>query len=327
MRNKVGVLLVNLGTPDHPDSKHVRSFLQEFLSDPRVVPLPQWLWQPLLRSVILPLRAPRVAKLYQSIWWPEGSPLRAITHDQCEALSHLLTQTMGYSIPVVAGMTYGKPSVTTGLLKLRALECNAVIVLPLFPQYSSSTTAAVFDSIAKALKPCPVLPQLRFVPSYYHHPDYINALVESIETHWRKQGKKRHLFFSFHGLPQSLVDKGDPYPYQCEATVKAVVTRLQLTDEEWTLAYQSRVGYKPWLKPYTDETLIKLANQGCDAIDIISPGFAADCLETLEELAKTNRHLFLTAGGKEFNYIPALNVRYSHIACLAALVKKQIEGM
>lgn len=324
---RIGVLLVNLGTPVEPNIPSVRQFLKEFLSDQRVVPLPAWLWQPLLRCVILLLRSPKVAKMYKRIWWTEGSPLRVITEQQRQGLATVLKEETGKTIPVAMGMTYGKPGLKDGLLALRKADCEAVVILPLFPQYSSSTTASVFDGVTQALKKCPVLPELRFVPSYYNEPTYIAALVDAIKSHWKTQGSQGHLFFSFHGLPQSFAEKGDPYPKQCQETVKCVVNALGLTDDQWTMAYQSRVGFAQWLQPYTDKTLVKLAKEGCQRIDVISPGFAADCLETLEELEETNRQLFLEAGGEVFHYIPALNARDTHITCLAQLVKKQLVGM
>lgn len=323
----IGVLLVNLGTPCSPDRKSVARFLKEFLSDQRVVPLPRWLWQPLLRCVVLPLRATKVAKLYQRIWWKAGSPLRVITEQQCHALAASLKETTGQTLPVAMAMRYGEPSLIKGLTVLREAGCGGVVVLPLFPQYSSSTTASVFDGVTRAFKKCPVLPNLRFVPSYYNEPQYIAALAETIKNHWTTQGRRGHLLFSFHGLPQSFADKGDPYPKQCEATAQGVASVLGLTKTEWTMAYQSRVGLAAWLQPYTDRTLVKLAKAGHGQVDVISPGFAADCLETLEELEETNRQLFLAAGGQVFHYIPALNACEAHIACLTTLVKKQWEGM
>ncbi|MBB72455.1 MAG: ferrochelatase [Legionellales bacterium] len=316
-----GVLLVNLGTPDAPTAKAVRRYLKEFLSDPRVIDVPRFIWWWILRLAILPFRPKRVARNYQQIWLEDGSPLRVYSEQQRERLAAALAQQYGEMIPVALGMTYGNPSLKQGLLALREQGIKKVLVLPLFPQYSGATTAAVFDGVAKSIKGCPCLPDLRFVRDYYDEPSYIAALAASVESHWQRSGKRGKLLLSFHGIPKRYSDKGDPYPEQCAVTAKLVAERLGLTDNAWGMSFQSRFGPAEWVKPYTLETLEEWARAGIETVDVISPGFASDCLETLEELKVENRQAFIKAGGNAFHYIPALNADKAHIDALAAIVK------
>jgi protoporphyrin/coproporphyrin ferrochelatase len=325
--SRFGVMLVNLGTPDAPTPAAVRRYLAEFLSDPRVVDAPRVLWLPLLHVIILRTRPKRVAKAYQSIWTEAGSPLLAIGRRQQRALADTLEKRFGHPMPVELAMTYGNPTMEAAGLALRDAGVDRILVLPLYPQFSRSTTAAVFDRLARALAPCPHLPELRFVRDYHDHPLYIRALADSIREHWERHGGERgKLVFSYHGIPKRYADTGDPYPRHCQRTSELVAEALGLGENDWILCYQSRFGREEWLKPYTDETLKQMGREGIEHIDIISPAFAADCLETLEELEKENRETFLGAGGKTYRYIPALNDRPDHIALLTALVEQHTQG-
>ncbi|MCG6202362.1 ferrochelatase [Psychromonas antarctica] len=319
MNKKHAVLLVNLGTPESPDTKSVRSFLLDFLSDRRVVDIARIIWLPILYLIILPTRSARVAKLYKKIWFENDSPLRFYTKLQTQKLADRL---VSQNITVEYAMTYGKPSIAQQIQKLQLQGITNLTVLPLYPQYSVSTTAPVFDQLSAAIKKQFNFPAINFIHDYHDHPLYIRALVESIRSHWLVHGKGQCLVFSFHGIPKRYVTLGDVYQMHCEQTVQLVVTELGLTDLQYKLCYQSRVGREEWLKPYLDETLPKIATQGIEMIDVISPAFSCDCLETLEELAMDNKALFLASGGKQFHYIPCLNDSDAHIALLQALVTK-----
>lgn len=324
---RFGVLLVNLGTPDAPTTPAVRKYLREFLSDKRVVDLPRWKWWPILHGFVLTTRPQRVAKAYASIWTDEGSPLLAIARRQQEALRRRLREQYGEDIPVALGMDYGNPTMESAGLALRDAGVSNVLVIPMYPQFSSSTTASVFDRLARALKKCPAHPGLRFVRSYCDHPVYIKALANSVTEHWQKAGQRGHLVMSYHGIPERYARQGDPYPRECEATSKALGTALGLSADEWTMTYQSRFGREEWLKPYTDKTLMQWGKDKTHrAIDIMSPAFSADCLETLEELEEENRENFIEAGGERYTYIPALNDRPDHIELFATLVEENTQG-
>jgi len=318
--NQVGVLLVNLGTPEAPTSQSVKAFLSEFLHDHRVVDLTRWLWCPLLHGVILPIRSPKVAKLYQSIWMEEGSPLMVYAKRQQKALAEQV------SAPVALGMTYGNPSIAQGLDELQAKGCDKVLILPLYPQYSATTTAAVFDKVAKSLKERPVIPALRYVNHYHDHPLYQAALAQSVKQHWQAHGKGDLLLCSYHGIPQRFADNGDPYPRHCEQTTSLLQAELGLADNEIMMTYQSRFGREEWLKPYTDKTLETLPSKGVKILDIMTPAFSADCLETLEEIAEQCRDTFLEAGGERFRFIPCLNDDEAHIHLMASLVAQHTQG-
>lgn len=316
-RPTIGVLLVNLGTPAQPTASAVRRYLRAFLGDRRVVDLPRLLWKPLLELVILPLRSGRVAKLYASIWMAEGSPLRHYSL----ALARRIASLLGDGYRVELAMTYGEPSLPDALARLRAAGVEELVVLPLYPQYSATTTAAVFDQLSLLLRQQRDLPSLHFVRNYHQYPAYIAALAASITRFWRQHGKAQKLMFSFHGIPQRFADAGDPYPRHCQQTAEAVAALLGLQDDEWLLCYQSRFGREPWLQPYTDQTLTALPGQGTTAVQVICPAFAVDCLETLEEIAEQNRELFLHAGGQSYQYIPCLNDDDGHAAALTALIR------
>lgn len=310
-----GVLLVNLGTPDEPTAAAVRRYLRAFLSDRRVVELPRWLWRPLLELVILPLRSRRVAQNYASIWMAGGSPLRHYSQTLADGLARQLGD--GYQVELA--MTYGNPSLAAALARLG--DIDELIVLPLYPQYSCTTTAPVFDALARLLVKRRKLPALRFISHYHQQPAYVAALADSIRRFRAAHGGADKLLFSFHGIPQRYADAGDPYPLHCQQTAQAVADALGLAPEQWLLTYQSRFGRDPWLQPYTDATLQQLARSGVASLQVICPAFAVDCLETLEEIAEENRELFLQAGGKNYDYIPCLNDHPQHAALLAQLIR------
>ncbi len=314
---KTAVLLVNLGTPAQLTKKSVRQFLTDFLSDKRVVDRPRWLWLPLLKFIILPVRVPVVTKLYQKIWFKDDSPLRFYTQKQTEKLSIKLAE---YAILVDHAMTYGTPSIAQQLQKFDHEGITNLTVLPLYPQYSVSTTAAIFDQIAEQIKQQFNFPAINFVHDYHDHPLYIQALVESIKKKWNETGQSELLVFSFHGIPKRYVTLGDPYQIQALKTAELVVKSLGLTKDNYVVCYQSRVGSEEWLTPYLDKSLLTFAKEGIKSIDVISPAFACDCLETLEELAMTNKQLFLSNGGQKYHYIPCLNDGEDHINLLAAIV-------
>ncbi|ANI28356.1 ferrochelatase [Yersinia entomophaga] len=319
MQSKLGVLMVNLGTPDAPTTPAIKRYLAEFLSDRRVVDTSPLLWWPLLRGVILPIRSPRVAKLYQSVWMDEGSPLLVFSRRQQQALAARMPDT-----PVELGMSYGSPNLSDAIEKLLAQGVTKLVVLPLYPQYSCSTSAAVWDSVARILKNYRRLPSISFIRDYAEHPAYIAALKQSVERSFEQHGQPDRLVLSFHGIPKRYAQLGDDYPLRCEDTARALTAVVPLPAEQIMMTYQSRFGREPWLTPYTDETLKSLPSQGVKHIQLICPGFSADCLETLEEIKEQNREIFLHAGGEKFEYIPALNDDIAHIDLLELLVKRHM---
>jgi ferrochelatase len=315
----IGILLTNIGTPLSPDAAAVRRYLRAFLSDPRVVELPRLLWWPILYGFILPFRSSRSAKLYQKIWTPEGSPLLIHSQKIADALEKKL------QCPVALGMHYSEPPVEHGLEKLRALGVKKILLLPLFPQYSATTTASSFDDVANIFKQWRELPSLCTISHYADNTYYVDALCETILAAQKKEGMPEYLLFSFHGIPKKYADAGDPYAKQCYLTAKCVADKLQLRRDTWSVAFQSRLGRAPWLKPYTDQVLKELPKKGVKHLQVICPGFSTDCLETLEEIALRGKEQFLQAGGKSFHYIPALNESESHVECLAELVRQNIQ--
>lgn len=321
----VGVLVGNLGTPDAPTPAAVRRFLAEFLADPRVVELPRAVWWVILHAFVLPFRPRRSARLYARIWQKGGSPLLLESRDLAAALAPALASLSGDGLAVALGMRYGQPSAAAALRELAARGCKRVVVLPLFPQYSSTTTGSVFDAVAEELATWRHVPELRMVMSYCDDPGYVAALANSIREVWAS-GTPEKLMLSFHGLPQRYVAAGDPYLEQCRATAGSLTRALGWPEERTVVSYQSRFGREPWIEPATDATLTKLASAGVGHVDVVCPGFATDCLETLEEIALTNRETFLAAGGRTFRYIPALGSRPDHVAALAAVVRRQLEG-
>jgi len=321
----VGVLLTNLGTPDEATPAALRRYLREFLSDPRIVEMPRWLWLPILQ-VILAIRPKRSAHAYQKVWTEQGSPLLTISKQQSKVLQERMQQLYEGKVIVALGMRYGNPSLSAGLESLQKAGAQRVLVLPLYPQYSATTTASTLDKIGDVLKKWRCVPALRMVTDYHDDEAYISALSNSIQEHWRDHGQAECLLFSFHGTPEAMRIAGDPYFDQCHRTVKKLVERLQLPDKSWCLTFQSRFGRQQWLQPYTDKTLRELAQSGIHNIDVICPGFSADCLETLEETVMQNRDIYFAAGGKGYHYIGALNDRSDHVDMLAKLVAENIAG-
>lgn len=316
-QDKPGVLLVNLGTPDAPTTPAVKRYLKQFLGDKRVVDTPRWLWWPILNGAILPIRSPRVAKLYASVWMDEGSPLMVYSKRQRNALAARL------DMPVELGMSYGNPSLKSALDSLMAQGVTRLIVLPLYPQFSCSTVAAVWDGITEVFAGYRSLPSVQFIRDYAEHPAYIAALKDSVERSFAKHGKPDLLVMSFHGIPQRFASEGDDYPLRCRDTADALMAAMGLTSQNAMLTFQSRFGREPWLMPYTDETMKSLPAKGIKHVQVMSPGFSADCLETLEEISGENGDIFMHAGGTKFEYIPALNDDALHIDMMVELVNSQ----
>ncbi|PIE83420.1 MAG: ferrochelatase [Candidatus Contendobacter odensis] len=320
-----GILFVNLGTPDSPTPVALRRYLAEFLWDSRIVEIPRILWWPILHGIILRVRPAKSARKYQSIWLPEGSPLLVITHRQAKAVAAKLQQEGFNAVRIAVAMRYGNPSIASGLAALRAAGARRVLVLPLYPQYSATTVASTFDAVTAELRRWRWLPELRFVMQYHDEAGYLDALARSIRAARSGRSVER-LLFSFHGLPKSNLLAGDPYFFQCHKTARLVAERLALPLDEWAVAFQSRFGCTEWLRPYTSELLREWAQSGVGSVDVVCPGFAADCLETLEEIAIENRQIFLDAGGRQFRYIPALNDAPEHINALFALIRQHTAG-
>ncbi len=324
-RGRLGVLVVNLGTPDSPQSKDVRKFLAEFLWDPRVIETSRPLWWLILHGVILRIRPRRSAHAYAQVWTPQGSPLLVYSRELALGLGLNLAREIEDDVPVALGMTYGNPSIESALAALRAANVRRLVVLPLYPQYSGSTTGSVFDLVSRALGRWRWVPELRFIGQYHDDPGYIDAIAASVLEHWRSAGSK-HLLFSFHGLPRSYLLAGDPYFCQCQKTARLVAEKLGLKPDDWTISFQSRVGREQWLKPYTDEVLTEFARGAQRRVTVVCPGFATDCLETLEEIVLRNRADFLTRGGEELDYVPALNASPRHIEVLTQLLLRHSQG-
>ena len=319
-----GVLLINLGTPDAPTPGAIRPYLREFLSDRRVVDLPRALWWPILYGFILPLRPRLLAQQYGKIWRPDGSPLLAITRELRAALAAALASPE--PLPVVEAMRYGRPGIAAALAELKSAGITQLVVLPLYPQYSATTTASALDGVTAALQATHWQPDLRVVEDYHADPGYIAALAGSVREHRAAHGRGDSLLMSFHGIPQRYADRGDPYGRQCEATARQLAAALALRDEEWQLVYQSRIGKAAWLRPYTDQVLREMAGRGIRTVDVICPGFAADCLETLDEIARRYAAQFVAAGGEVLRYVPALNARPAHIAALARIIRANLQA-
>ncbi|MEE9551822.1 MAG: ferrochelatase [Gammaproteobacteria bacterium] len=320
-----GVLLTNLGTPNAPTASAVREYLAEFLSDPRVIKVPRPIWWLILHGFILRSRPARSAKAYQKIWTEEGSPLLVLSTKLVRAIQETLNKQMDGSIETVLAMRYGNPSILSGLKQLKNAGIQRLLIFPLYPQYSDTTTASTFDAITEGLNILAWQPKIHKINHYYDNPLYINALAESIRTHWENEGRSDKLLFSFHGIPKQYADDGDPYPDECRTTAHLVAEQLQLVDDDWLISFQSRFGPGEWLKPYTDTTLREWGHSGIKSVSVISPGFSADCLETLEEISIQNRDFFLAAGGGKFFYIPALNDHPSHIETLKDIILEYMQ--
>ncbi len=323
--DKLGVLVTNLGTPDAPDAPALRRYLREFLSDPRVVEIPRLIWLVILHGIILRVRPKRSAEAYASVWREDGSPLLVNTRAQCQALRERLQARYGEQVVVDFAMRYGNPAISSVVDGMLDAGVRRLIVLPLYPQYSGSTTASTFDALAKDFTQRRWLPHLHFIGNYHDEPAYISALAESVRAHWEEHGRADLLLLSYHGVPRRYLDQGDPYHCQCHATTRLLAQALDLPEGSYRTTFQSRFGKAEWLKPYTDATLKSLPGEGIKSVQVVCPGFAADCLETLEEIAVENRDYFLGSGGERFEYIPALNAREAHIGALEALVVRHLD--
>lgn len=325
MKPKITVILANLGTPDAATVPAVRAFLKEFLSDSRVIEIPKLLWQIILRAFILPFRPKRVAHAYASVWG-EDSPMREIMFQQVEWLKPRLEAAYPeFELNIVPAMSYGNPGLKALLKELPPQE--HLLVLPLFPQYSATSTAPQYDQLAEWVMQQRNLPGLTIIRDYYQHPLYIQALADSVQQYWAEHGRAEKLLMSFHGIPQPYADKGDPYPERCHVTANKVAQALGLTHEQWAISFQSRFGKQEWVKPYTDALLTEWAQQGVKSVQVLSPAFSADCLETLEELAIQNAELFQSQGGQSYAYIPALNTQPLHLQLFEQLLSAHLTAL
>jgi protoporphyrin/coproporphyrin ferrochelatase len=324
--SRIGVLVVNLGTPDSPSYFAVQRYLREFLADRRVIETSRLIWLPILYGLVLPFRPVSSARKYRKIWMQEGSPLAVYSKRLAIKIGSRLQSTLGDQVRVELGMTYGNPSIASAIQSLAEQNVKRLLVLPLYPQYCSSTTGSVFDRASRALQRRRWLPETRFVNDYHDDPAYIDALSARIVEHWAGVGERSHLLFSYHGIPAVYVQEGDPYQAQAEATTRLVASRLGLAAEDWSHCYQSRFGRVTWLQPYTEDTLKALSARGLRKVTVVSPSFAVDCLETLEEVAIEYRDSFLALGGERLNLVPALNDHDSHAEVLASIVRNQIKG-
>jgi ferrochelatase len=322
-KKKTGVLLTNLGTPSAPTASALRTYLREFLSDPRVVEIPKLVWMIILHGIILRVRPKKSAKLYQSIWTDEGSPLLVISKRLTKKISKIFMDRRD-DVVVDLAMRYGQPSIANALNSFQKQGIDKIVVLPLYPQYAGPTTGSTFDAVVDEIKKWRWVPSLNFINGYYDHPLYIKALANSITEHFQAYGKPDKLVLSYHGMPQYFLEKGDPYYCFCHKTTQLLMEQLGLEKDEYVLTFQSRFGKAEWLKPYTDATLEELAQNGCENVAIISPAFSVDCLETLEELIEENKAIFLNAGGKEYRYIAALNDRDDHCELITDIINTQL---
>lgn len=320
--DRLGVLFANLGTPDGPDARSIRRFLAEFLWDPRVIEAPRWLWWLALHGVILRVRPAKSAHAYCQIWTPAGSPLLLHSRALVEAVAPLLAKNL--DAVTALGMTYGQPSISSALRTLKSRGARRVLVLPLYPQYSATTTASVFDRVTSELQQWRWIPESRFVTSYADRDEYIDAIAASIREQWRTR-EKTHLLFSFHGIPRRYLLAGDPYHCQCQKTARRVAEVLHLEPGEWSVSFQSQVGREEWLQPYTDRLLADYAARGPQRVTVVCPGFATDCLETLEEIAIRNRAAFLERGGESFDYVPALNAGEGQVALMMSIIERHVK--
>jgi ferrochelatase len=312
---RAGLLLCNLGTPDAPTTPALKRYLREFLWDPRVIELPRWKWWLILNLFVLTTRPRKSAEAYKEVWTDEGSPLLVISKQQQAGLAERL------GVRVALGMRYGNPSIASALEELRA--CDRIVVLPAYPQYSATTTASTFDAVFDALKKWRSVPEVRTVRSYHDDPGYIGALAASVREAWKDEKPKR-LLMSFHGIPRRYFRSGDPYPAECGRTANLLAKELGLEKPEWQASFQSRFGKEPWITPYTDETLKAWGREGLEGVDVVCPGFSADCLETIEEIDGENREYFEESGGKRYRYVPALNARGDHLDALATIAKRYL---
>lgn len=324
-RDKTGLLLVNLGTPDAPEPSALRRYLAEFLGDPRVVEVPRAVWLPILYGVILPFRSRRSAHAYAQVWSERGSPLRWHSEDLASALQGRLQQ-LGEEVEVRLAMRYGRPSIRQVLDDWIRGGLRRLLVLPLYPQFSATTTATVFDEVGRCLADWRWPPELRLINDYFAEPGWAAAIAARIRAHWAEHGRGERLLMSFHGVPQRYLRAGDPYHCQCHASARLIAAELGIEQSSWQISFQSRVGREPWLQPYTDHTVEQLARDGVKSLDVVCPGFAVDCLETLEEIAMQNAEAFRAAGGESLRYIPALNAQADHARVLGDLALRHLQG-
>jgi len=322
----LGILLVNLGTPSEPTPSAVRKYLAEFLSDPRVVELPRLIWWLILHGVILRIRPARSAEAYAKIWTDEGSPLLLHSTDVANELERQLKARLSGEVNVELGMSYGEPTISEALDRLHANHARRILVLPMYPQYSNTTTGSVFEAVTRAVARRRWIPEFRFINHYHDSRGFVSALAASVRDHWDRHGRGERLLFSFHGVPRRTLLSGDPYHCQCQKTARLVAEALELGDDDWHVSFQSRVGREEWLRPYTDDTLEEWGRAGMGDIDVLCPAFAVDCLETLEEISMEGSEQFAEAGGGTLRYIPCLNAREDHVAFLTRLVEKNVAG-
>ena len=318
--HRTAIVLVNMGTPPAPETAPTRRYLAEFLNDPRIVEWPRWLWKPILHGIVLRTRPARSAQKYAQVWTPEGSPLAVHTARQSTLLQgHFIWQGKAH-IECFHAMRYGQPALAATLQKIKMRGFGRFLIVPMFPQYSATTTASIMDEVARAMRHWRNLPELRFIRSFATDEGYLAALEANIRKHWQRNGgPAQQILFSFHGIPEACVKAGDPYPNECRATAEALARRLGIATKRWQLTFQSRFGRAQWLTPYTQPTLVAMAREGHNSVDVVCPGFLADCLETREEIAITAKAAFLDAGGETFNFIPCLNEREDWMAALARL--------
>ena len=324
-KEKIGVLITNLGTPDAPNKKELKVYLNQFLSDPRVIELPKILWQIILKLVILQIRPSKSAEAYKQIWTDKGSPLLDIANRQLNKIQSSFSS-KNENIVFEVGMRYGNPSIPDALLKLQKKQVRRLLVLPMYPQYCAATTGSTFDEVTNVLQKWRWIPEMRFINQYFEEKNYIEALSNSIKSFWKKTSKPQKIIFSYHGIPKRYLMNGDPYHCFCLKTTRLVKEYMGLSDDEIMTTFQSRFGREEWLKPYTSETLKELPKQGIKNIHIISPGFSSDCLETLEELEEENKEYFMESGGENYHYIPCLNDHDDHIDVFVNLIKKHTQG-
>lgn len=321
-----GILLTNLGTPDAPTKQALRPYLKQFLSDPRVVEVPRAIWWFILNGIILNTRPKRSAEAYSEVWTDRGSPLLYHLEDQVKGIEARLKPILGNTIMVRGAMRYGNPSIGSALGEMANAGVQRLVVLPLYPQYGGPTTGSTFDDLAEDFRQRRWLPDLRFISSYHDDPRYITAIADSMRRHWDTHGRADKIIFSYHGMPKRYLLSGDPYHCQCHKTTRLVAEALELPVDSYMTTFQSRFGREEWLKPYTDETLKSLPDTGTRSVQIICPGFSADCLETIEEIGMENRDYFMEAGGERYEYIPCLNAHDQHVDALTARIQDELAG-
>ena len=324
--DKIGVLISNLGTPEAPTKQALRPYLKQFLSDPRVVEVPKLIWWFILNGIILNIRPKRSAEAYKTVWTEDGSPLLTHTKHQAAGLAKRFSQKYGDDIIVEYAMRYGEPSVSNAVEKLLAQGARKIVLLPLYPQYCASTSGSTFDALAQDFTQRRWLPDFRFISHYHDNPEYISCMAKKIQAHWDKHGRTDKLVFSYHGIPKRYLTNGDPYHCECHKTSRLIADALGLKGEEYMTTFQSRFGREEWLKPYTDETLKKLPEQGVKSLQVVCPGFSSDCLETIEEIGEENREYFMEAGGERYEYIECLNSDDAHLDMLFNLLVENIQG-